>query len=866
MKKLFLAIAAVATLLASCSKDDGLTGVSKSQVTFTVSSPEMATRAGDYGNGKQATELYYAVYDAVEGGLVSGLSKTTQDNHEQLDAEGKATVSLNLVEGRTYTIIFYAEHNFDPNDETKKSPYTIDWPKQTLTVDYQNLKANQETYDAFYAHVDNLKVGTAAINETVYLRRPFAQLNVLTNDLDKGTAAGIDIAETSVTVKNIYTKMNLFTDKVDPESEAAVTYALSDVLKDDNGAIVSAVVDNTTYHWLTMNYLLVNDKKMVDVEFTMTDSTVADSSKDNKLVRNYSTVPVERNHRTNIYGSIITNPAKFNVEIKPEFLKPDHNVNDKSNEVTVSTTDDLQDAINNAKVGERTIIKFDGDIDATTTRAATNAAAEIWVAQKDGVQIVIDGCGHEFNGSFKVHNNSTYCNATLDFVNINFKTSTPDLNFIHAVNFGEDSNGNTRRYSQNITVSDCTFEAVNNPINVVGVQVNASKNLHIINCTAKNMHSLMQAQSCDDKIQVENVTIENCSEGGVAFGNAAYPTIKNTTITNAADYGIRADGDASRGNLVIENVNISGTNVPVVVRRVTTAYNVALKGQNTLKATGLYDVVFTNGNNKEEYAKPTGKWSITGAEGLNVYPTALEEGYNASSSEQLSQAIAGGVTTVNLEAGEYTFPASKNFTAETVINCEEGTVFTGNSKLNIKGATVVGATFSNPSGTAVDQTINGKFENCKFIGNNALRWCYAGETVEFVNCEFSGSVYGVHFDGGANEAIFRDCTFSGFNAFAGAITSLTLENCTFKSNGISGYNGANLWGSATLKGCKFIFDGSASYEWIDCIGADKAYSFENCTINGVDYTSDNYKSYLEYINSSSEVTVKINNVDCKLAE
>ena len=612
MKKLFLAIAAVATLLASCSKEDGLTGVSKSQVTFTVSSPELATRAGDYGNGKQATELYYAVYDAVEGGLVSGLSKTTQDNHEQLDAEGKATVSLNLVEGRTYTIIFYAEYNFDPNDETKKSPYTIDWSKQTLTVDYQNLKANQETYDAFYAHVDNLKVGTAAINETVYLRRPFAQLNVLTNDLDKGTAAGIDIAQTSVTVKNIYTKMNLFTDKVDLASETAVTYALSDVLKDDQSEIVSAVVDNTTYHWLTMNYLLVNDKKMVDVEFTMTDSSVADG-KDNKLVRNYSTVPVERNHRTNIYGSIITNPAKFNVEIKPEFLKPDHNVNGgEQYTTTVATAVELQKAIDNAKEG-RTIITFEKDIDATTTRAATNAAAEIWVAQKDGVQIVIDGCGHEFNGSFKVHGNSIYRNATLDFVNINFKTSTSDLNFIYAKDFG-----GSKRYSQNITVSDCTFEAVNNPINVVGVQVNASKNLHIINCTAKNMHSLLQAQSCDDKIQVENVTIENCSEGGVAFGNAAYPTIKNSTITNAADYGIRADGDASRGNLVIENVNISGTNVPVVVRRVTTAYNVALKGQNTLKASGLYDVVFTKGNNKEEYATPTGNWSITGAEGLNV--------------------------------------------------------------------------------------------------------------------------------------------------------------------------------------------------------------------------------------------------------
>ena len=231
--------------------------------------------------------------------------------------------------------------------------------------------------------------------------------------------------------------------------------------------------------------------------------------------------------------------------------------------------------------------------------------------------------------------------------------------------------------------------------------------------------------------------------------------------------------------------------------------------------------------------------------------------------EALKSAVAVAGATVNLVAGEYAFPAA-SIAEGVTIKCAEGVVFTGNSKLNIKGATVIGATFSNPTGTAVDQTINGVFKNCTFKGSNALRWCYAGETCVFEDCVFSGDVYGVHFDGGSYAATFRNCEISGFNAFAGAIAMVNFEGCTFKGNGKSGYNGANLWGSATMKNCEFTFNGTTTYEWIDCIGEDKTYSFENCTINGVPYTADNYAEYLANIESRNEITVKINGVDCAM--
>lgn len=203
----------------------------------------------------------------------------------------------------------------------------------------------------------------------------------------------------------------------------------------------------------------------------------------------------------------------------------------------------------------------------------------------------------------------------------------------------------------------------------------------------------------------------------------------------------------------------------------------------------------------------------------------------ANNEEELLDAIdavAGTVATIQVAAGEYTFPASKLKDGMT-LECAPGTVFEGNSKLNIDGATVVGATFSNPGGTAADQTINGTFRDCTFTGKNGLRWCYAGDTVVFENCVFSGELYGVHFDGGANNVVFKNCTFSGFNTMGGEIELATFEGCTFKANDRSGYNGINLWGSTVMTDCTFVFDCSKT-EWVDLCGDNKTATFTNCVV------------------------------------
>ena len=67
-----------------------------------------------------------------------------------------------------------------------------------------------------------------------------------------------------------------------------------------------------------MNYLLVSaDKTLIDVCFSYNG--------DDDYIHNYTNVPVQRNYRTNIFGSILTSKVNLNVVIEPAFNAPDYN-------------------------------------------------------------------------------------------------------------------------------------------------------------------------------------------------------------------------------------------------------------------------------------------------------------------------------------------------------------------------------------------------------------------------------------------------------------------------------------------------------------------------------------------------------------
>ena len=173
--------------------------------------------------------------------------------------------------------------------------------------------------------------------------------------------------------------------------------------------------------------------------------------------------------------------------------------------------------------------------------------------------------------------------------------------------------------------------------------------------------------------------------------------------------------------------------------------------------------------------------------------------------DALKKQLEEGSTVVTVAKGNYTsFPNSSLKEGVTII-CEEGTKFEGSINADIKGATVVGATFSNPNGTALTSTINGTFKNCTFEGNNSMRWSYAkaGKTAVFEDCEFTAtSVYAIHYDGTTGaDILYKNCKITGWVAIAGGHNSLVFDGCEIYGNGT--YGVIRTYGDTTIKNCTF---------------------------------------------------------------
>lgn len=294
MKQVFLCVfAAGAVLLASCSKEDvtasqdGSAGV----VTFNAQLPEgLATRA--IGDGTTATTLSYAVYAHDEKTPLI----TSEDEVTFTDL--KATVTLRLAVNKSYDVIFWAD--------APESPYTVDFAAQKVTVDYAAALSNDEKRDAFYKVVE---VETSApVNENIVLNRPFAQINIGTNDTAEAAKAGLVVEKTKVSVK-AYSTLNLMDGSVADQTD--VVFGLNALPADPAQFTVTG---KGTYDYLAMNYLLVGeDKELVDCEFTVNDGAA------DIRTMSVTSVPVQRNYRTNIFGALLTHEADFDVVIAPGF-------------------------------------------------------------------------------------------------------------------------------------------------------------------------------------------------------------------------------------------------------------------------------------------------------------------------------------------------------------------------------------------------------------------------------------------------------------------------------------------------------------------------------------------------------------------
>ena len=289
-KLMFAMMAATMVFATSCENDLDIASASKtSTVSFKIDAPEIASRA--YSDGLSATVLQYAVYEGDKE--LTDLTVTNGEIH------GSTTVNLQLVTGNTYSVIFWAAN--------ENAPYTVDFANQTMSVDYSAVASNNENYDAFYKY--HTFTVNGAQTESIELKRPFAQINVGTNDYDEAKSAGYEPKYSAVTVNNIYNTLNLKDGAV--SGEQSVTFGFNAVPQGE-----TFPVDG--YDYLAMNYVLVAaEKALVEVEFSYTEDQAA-----NAKTRTVGSVPVQRNYRTNIYGQLFTSDVDVNVTIEPDYDEP----------------------------------------------------------------------------------------------------------------------------------------------------------------------------------------------------------------------------------------------------------------------------------------------------------------------------------------------------------------------------------------------------------------------------------------------------------------------------------------------------------------------------------------------------------------
>ena len=759
-------MAAAALFITSCASDDMTSSQTgeKAEVTFALGLEDgIGTRAISDGTG--ANYLAYAVFNA-DGTILEDYKK-----------QGEAVTfpvqkTLTLAKDKTYKIVFWAQNS-------ACTAYTVS-DDMKVTVDYAGIN-NDEARDAFFKTVEFTVNGAAQID--VELQRALAQINVgvTAADWEAAKKSGVTIEKSVAYIKQAATSVDLLTGKAsDPVN---VTYTENAIPAED------LVVDGKTYKWLSMSYILVADGTETGAEkatlndlgfsFNYTGGAVEFKS-------GLTSVPVQRNYRTNIVGKLLTGDVNFNITVD----------NIYAGNHAYPETIEQQLAMAAAVGGAVTLTE-----DVTLTKPL--------VVNSD---MIINLNGNTITG--------TWAKSEGAVITVNAGAT---LNISGGTVKSAGENGGSAIQNNGVAI-------------VNGVTLNGAPNA--------NGSWPSYAVNNTGTMTITDSEITSYHGGVASYKTGAVVTMNNTNIDMTGIPGFTSHGIytyddgaviVNGGNIANNATDQNATGASVINGAVTVN-----SGTFTGRIENYYGTPVLKGGSYS--VEPKVNFIAAGYKvvknGDKYYVVAENVSAVASTQDEINAAVAAGGTVV-VAAGEYTFPGS-SIKEGTTLDCEEGTVFKGKSSLDIKGATVEGATFDNPGGTVVGGTVNGTFKGCKFTGGNALRYASAGETVVFEDCEFSGDLYGVHFDNGNNDVIFRNCVLSGFNALGAALTMATFDGCTFKGNGKSDYNGANLWGSTKMINCEFTFDGSTTYEWVDCIGLDKTYEFENCTINGVPYTKDNY--------------------------
>lgn len=295
MKKIFGLFCGVAAMmsLAACSSEENAPEMESELVTFTAQLPGKFTRA--IVDGSKANTLMCYVYDE-DGVYVT--------KHSGSMSKNEGSVTMRLASGVNYKLVFWSQV------ASENSPYSVS-DAGVLTVDYTKMVGNDDNNDAFY-YTTTFRGGDEPTKIT--LKRPFAQINFGTNDMDLDVvkkAYGNNV-RTTVTV-DTYNTMDLVNGTVSGEVNQLVTNRASANL------ISSETFPTEGHKYVNMAYVLVPKGGSTSSLLTLKayNSDAADAKPVWSVV--VPNAPLKPNFRTNVYGALLTTQTGFSVTIDGKF-------------------------------------------------------------------------------------------------------------------------------------------------------------------------------------------------------------------------------------------------------------------------------------------------------------------------------------------------------------------------------------------------------------------------------------------------------------------------------------------------------------------------------------------------------------------
>lgn len=565
-------------LIASCSETlefptyDDESNDAVVELSISVNAPEMMGTRGTPGDvtGETINYLHWSLFEIIqsEDGTILETKHVT-DYEKSAFNDGKATsetITIALPRNKKYRIAMMAKY---------KGNLFTSFSKGVMTVDYSRMSSY--TWPGL---VKDVFVGSSGIIDpvsgygaSVTLKRPFAQINWGSSDIESTVVNKLYSSKYIVNESiydygsnSIYQKLDILTNEVSSPVTKNVTYKESDIKCINSSTYTFPSADGISNKLFQTVYLLVDQKESSTLNCRMEFS--AGYYKTTVEVNN---APVQANHRTNIYGALMTDPNVFSIDMSEGFITGGENV----------TTDQHQDIIAKIMSGE------DVEIPEGTTVDISDCGRP---ALKNGQTITV-------NGTLRVNTMQLYISGSG-------KTLTID--------------GTGLIYCNSVNTSQVIYSDNGATINMKDVTVYSTRN-----GSGTTVYAIQGGN-----LDLDNVTVHTSSWGIVCDGNG-YVNAKDCKVyyCGNTEPGVMGVKNGAVGTFIncetysdiftlnLENAEVSLDNCRFNVRKREGSVN-----NYNLKLTGVCKLTILSG-----YYKTAGNYSI--------YRTAIQDGETESSVE-----------------------------------------------------------------------------------------------------------------------------------------------------------------------------------------------------------------------------------------